>query len=486
MMIAGILLAVAVEGGIDTCQEVVELPDEHPDVAGAAVYRAVGDDESKAGHADAARVAYREALRRDPHDAGARAALATLCQAEREPSAPRPELVSGGASERFDEGLALMKRGDRTGAIAAFEAARAQGDDPGAALLQGICEYERGEDERARPLLEEARNAPSLAGTATLFLGLIALREDQNRLASSLFDAASSDPRLAATASGLARLARRDGRVVASALAEGGYDSNVSLAPDGTPTQTGAGDGYAAAVAGLFLRPFGTTGPYARLTGQYRKQAQITSYDLGDAGGAIGGQLGGGGRYLAAEYGYDFLTLGGAPYLSAHRLLATGRAATGRVALDGTYAARFESFLTSGTAQYSGLRHDADLAAECLPSATTIIGLGYHVGADGTQSPSLSYLEHGPLALLRLGVGRQIRLVTEARVTFRRYDAMDPDLGARADRYLDGALAWELDTSDHWTVRVTATGRRATSNVPDLQYTKLTAGLGLVYTAGVR
>ena len=181
------------------------------------------------------------------------------------------------------------------------------------------------------------------------------------------------------------------------------------------------------------------------------------------------------------------MSLGGAPYLSAHRLLATARLSGERLAVGAAYLARLESFLTDATAPYSGLRQDADVALDLLPSSVASIGVGYHLGVDGTERKELSYVEHGPAALLRLGTGREVRLLADARLTFRRYDAADIDLGVeRADRYFDGAIAWELDASDHWTVRVTATARRALSNVPDLEYTKLTAALGLVYTAGLR
>jgi tetratricopeptide (TPR) repeat protein len=482
-----LLLALVGDAQADACSELPPPSPEATDHADAAVYRSVGDDERAAGHVEAATSAYREALRRDPSDAVARARLAELCRTSARALAP-PQPPAPRAPAHFEEGLAHMKRGDRAAAIAAFEAARALGPDPGAALLEGICEYEEGSDVKAQPLLEQARTDPTLAGTALFFLGLIALRDNQERLASSLLDdAASSNPQLAAAAASLARIARREGRVVASVLAEAGYDSNVSLAPDEPTVRAGAGDGYATTVVGAFFRPLGIPGPYARLTGQYRKQFQIGAFDVGDATGALGYQLGRARRFAAAEYAYDFVSLGGGPYLSAHRLLATGRLSGESVAVAGAYAARLQSFLTDGTAPYSGLRHDADLALELLPSPVASIGIGYHFGADGTERSDLSYLEHGPAALLRLGTGREVRLLADARLTFRRYDAFDPDLGVeRADRYFDGAVAWELDASDHWTVRVTATARRALSNVPDLQYTKLTAALGLVYTAGLR
>jgi hypothetical protein len=71
-MIAPLLLLVLVgDGQPDSCSDVPAPPPQPINRGEAAVYRAVGDDESAAGHVDAARSAYREALRRDPDDARA-------------------------------------------------------------------------------------------------------------------------------------------------------------------------------------------------------------------------------------------------------------------------------------------------------------------------------------------------------------------------------------------------------------------------------
>jgi tetratricopeptide (TPR) repeat protein len=485
MIALGIAFILAIDGPADSCSASAGPALAVPDTAAAAVYRAVGDDQRAAGNTAAAEAAYREALRLNPGDAVARAALEAVCRAgDRRDDEP---VRSPPLPDRFDQGVALMARGERAPAIDAFESVRAEHDDPAAALLEGICEYELGNDRRAQRLFEEARREPKLAGKALLFLGLIALHGDETDVASTLLAAAgTSDASIAGTAAGLRRLASREGRVVVSALAETGYDSNVQLAPDGTALPGGTADGYGASVLGLFVRPLGLSGPYTRATAQYRRQLQITTYDLGDLGGAAGWRAGRRGQYLAAEYAYDWLSLGGAPYLSAHRLLGTGRATLGRFSVSGTYSARFESYLTVATDSYSGVRQDAQLEPEWQVGARTVVALGYHVGRDGTRDATLSYFEHGPIALLRLGGAGTARLFAEGRFTVRGYDAADAQLGVqRADRYLDAFLTGELDVAEHWTLRLATTGRRATSNDAAFQYTKLTVALGLVYTAGV-
>jgi tetratricopeptide (TPR) repeat protein len=483
-----VIVALAGESAPDACAVPADVAGAAADPAAAAMYRAVGDDERAAGDDAGARAAYAAAIARDPNDERARAALADLCRA----GSPAPDPA---ALDHFQDGLDRMNRGDRSGAIAAFEAARADGPDPAAALLEGICYYEQGRDQEARALFQQAREdrraasdaASKIAGTASLFLGLIALHDEDSARASELFQAAQiTDAGLSASLAGLSRLARRDGRLVVSALAEVGYDSNVSLVPDGTATATGAGDGYTLGTVGLFARPLGASGPYARLLGQYRKQLQITAYDLGDVGGAAGYRLGRPSQSVAAEYGYDYLTLGQAAYLSAQRLAAEGRLTRGAMALRASYAAAWESFLTGAAAPYSGVLQNIDAEADWQLSAPWTIGLGYHVAPDSARDPALSFLEQGPLALLRYGGADKTRGILGGSLLVRHYDAPDPDLGVtRSDVYLDLGLTGERDLSDRWTGRLTLSARRALSNVPAFQYTKVMAAIAFTYSGGL-
>lgn len=456
-----------------------------PNSAAATAYREVGDEERRAGHDETAAFAYREALRRSPRDARARSALAVLCADRRRRAATTKEVAD--ASRRFDEGLRLMKSGNRSGAITAFESVRSSTGDRSAVLLEGICEYELGNDQRSRSLLLEAQAEPEIAGTALFFLGLIALRQGDGSGASALVaSAAAIDTRLGADAADVLRLARRDGRFVLSAVTEGGVDSNVELTPDGTATSSGRADGYGTGAVAVLARPYGVFGPYLRVAGQYRQQLRITSYNLGDVSAAVGARGGRDRRYAVAEYAYDFLVLGQTAFLSAHKLLGAGRLAFGAFSVAGAYFARFESFLRAGTGGYSGLRHDGEAQIEWRPDRRVNLLFGYRVGRDATTDSALSYWEHGPSAAFRLNLDGPFRLGGEGRLTVRQYDTVDPPLAVeRADRYLDCAILGEIDVSARWMVRLSTTARRALSNVADFQYTKVTGSIGLIYAAGV-
>ena len=403
-MIAALVFAVVATSGSDPCSNAASAENETEtgtDRETAQLYLAVGDEARDAKDFSAARVAYRQALRRGDPNAAAR--LADVCRVTADESRIT-QPADAAAVDHFSDGLTLMRSGDRARAIAAFEQVRAAREDPAAALLEGVCEYELGQDDRARPLLEIAQKHPNTAATASFFLGLVALRQGDDDRATLLLDAAAAqDDRLKSPAATLLKVARRDGRLVLSALTEIGFDSNVELLPDGSQTTGGSADGSALVASGLILRLFGPSGPYARIAGQYRQQFVVSSYDLGDVIGAAGARWERGRQELGAEYSYDFMSLGGSAYLSAHRLAAYGRGWHGVFGLAATYFARFESFLEDTTSAYSGLHHDAEAQALWRASRPLTFALGYHVGLDGTyHNPDLSYLEQGPLLGVQL------------------------------------------------------------------------------------
>jgi len=414
--LAGALLATALAS--DPCASADVPPPARADPAAAALYRAVGDEARAAGDLPSARVAYLEALRLEP-SAATLEALRAACRPAPPARAPAP------VADHYDDGVELMQRGDRRGAIAAFEAARAEHEDAATALLEGVCAFELDDAERARALFEIARGHPAVAPTASFFLGMLALRQGESERAAAMLDeAGAGDARLTASATTLSVLARRGGRLVVSALTELGYDSNVELgvrevAPDGSVTPGASADGSALAAAGIAGRLFGASGPYARVGGQVRKQFVISAYDLGQASGAVGGRLVRGGDDVAAEYGYDFVSLGGAAYLSAHRALALARLGWGSTTIAATYSARLESFLTTATEPYSGLRQDAELDVLRASGRAVALGVGYHGERDDARSHAeLSYLEHGPVALAQLAPAPSMRVVVEGRFSW--------------------------------------------------------------------
>jgi len=458
MILLALLLAVS-----DPC---ASPPAERNDPELARRYVAVGEGERDSGSNDTARFAFREALRSDPSNEQARRGLDALC-----------------TDARFEEGRRLLDEGDPKSAVIVFSRLRAATASRPAALLEGIARYQLEDAAGARPLLEEAELEPGLADAAHFYLGLIALREDNARVAAEQLAQISPDASLAATATELTRTARRSGRLVISLLVDSGYDSNVTLLPSGVP---GGQDGMGSIAAALVARPLGESGPWLRANGLYRRQLQLHDYDLGAVGAAAGWQLGRAAKHVGLEYDYDYLTLGGSPYLGAHRLSASGATAFGQFLLSGGYMLRFESYRTGATRPFSGILQAANFTAGLRIGAGGSIRVGYQLGGDVAQYPETSYFEHGPRARLDLPLGERTRLSADASALWRPYDAVDPALGVkRADLFLDGTLGADFDLSDQLTLRATVLGRRAFSNAPDLSYARVVVSLGLLVSTGV-
>jgi hypothetical protein len=432
-----------------------------PDPAVARVYAEVGESERAAGADQSARVAWLEALRYDPANETARRGLDALC-----PDA------------RFEEGRRLLDDGDPRGAAEILKLARPSRP---AALLEGIARYELGDDGAARTLLEEAAQDPTLATAARFYLGLVAMREGDSRGAARELAQVSQDAPFAAAAAELTRAAQRNGKLVLSAMADTGYDSNVTLLPTGV---AGGADGTASISGAAVARPMGESGPWLRASGLYRTQFRLHDYDTGALGGAAGWQFGRAARHVGLEYDYDYITLGGQPYLSAHRLRIDTADGIGALLWTAAYSVRFESYLSDATSPFSGTLHSADALIGTRVGGGSILA-GYHVGRDFAQQDDTSFFEHGPRAVLDLPLGPRSRLSAEAAATWRAYDGFDPDLGLqRSDVMLDAAAVGEYDLPHGLALRLTTTFRRTFSNDPQLAYNRFTIALGLLVAQG--
>jgi len=470
-MTVALLLAAAVTAAtLDPCAPLE--PSAAVDSATAMEYRSVGDAERAAGRRDSASAAYRAALARDPGDAAARAGLAALCQEQR--------------NSAFHRGLQLLRGRECAAALPTFEEARLTGDRA-AALLEGICRYQLEDDGRATALLREAETDAGGQDSARFFLGLIALRDGRAEEAAALLDSSAADRRLAPFAQELSRAARRQGKLVLSFMAESGWDSNVDLTPDGTPASSSAADGTAEATAALSFAPLGESGPFARASASWREQLRLDDFDMHAVGASAGWQVGRGRRHALVEYGYDYRDLGGAPYLSAHRLLAEGRVDLAKTwSLGATYTGRLESYLTAAFSDYSGLRHAGEVDVTADLGRQWTVSAAWRGGRDSASSSWLSWWEQGPHLSVRKALAPRMRMGLEAAWTRRTYDTIDPDFKVvRADAYADASALLELDLAERFTLRLAATAREASSNVLYFRYTKIVPTVGLAYTLGL-
>ncbi len=435
-------------------------------------YLEVGDAERAAGSLDTAQVAYAEALRLDPSSDRARLAWLAAC-------------VEQHGDALLAEGRRLLDEGDRPGALALFERLRSGRSDPAVDLFEGIALYEEGDDERARPLLLEAARSAAWSARAQYFLGLIGLRDGAGAEAASLFERVelAGSGGLVERAAVLRQTALRTGRGVVSVFAESGYDSNVTYAADSQPAPTDGALG-----AGLFgqLRPLGLSGPYLRASAFLRQQLQVHEGDLGVFGGQAGYRLGRGETYGLFDYGYELTRLGGSNYLSAHRFRAGGRwLPFGRFSVAGVYALRLGSYLTAGSSAYSGVLHSLSPEVSYRFPLGSSMTLGYDVFRDATQLAETSSWEHGPRAGMHLLLRPTLRASVESGVRLRNLDG-GPVQGVAAvsSTVYFGSVAAEQDFG-RLTVRLLLGARASSSSDAANSWTRMTATLGVSYTAGI-
>lgn len=443
-----------------------------PEPGAAEAYRKVGDAERAAGSLETAAVAYREALASDPADAAARAALDALCRAQR-------------AESPFRRGMSRLEAGDRRGAVEAFREARAAGPDTSASLMEGVALYELGDDAEAGRRFAEAREDPAHRQAADLYLGFIALRAGEGAEAARRFEAAATSPDLAPLAAGLLPLARRTGRLLLAAAADGLWDSNAQLAPTGTPLGTSS-DGAANLSASALYRPLGESGPYLSASGFFHEQVRFGELDQAGLAGSAGWQLGRGSRALLAEYGYEDRTLNGAQFLGAHRLLAAGWLPAGPLTLAASYLVRFESYQGTLYQPFSGTLQRAEVSAAAPLGPAARVLVAYGLARDSADLPALSFVEHGPRAELRLALAPGLRLGLQAALAWRPYDAFDAQLGvARSDATLDGAARLEWDLAERVVLRGGVEGRRNWSSASALDYLRVVPMLGIGFVTGL-
>lgn len=453
----------------DPC--IAPVPPGDGDPREAELYVRVGDAERARGNLGAAREAYRAALARAPGSVPARRGLEAAC-------APVVDPVQAGAD--------ALEAGDPEGALRALAGARGRGNDRAVDLLEGIARFQLGQDASAVPLLESARADPTVAESASFFLGLIALRRGDGDRASRLFDQAGRAIALEDAARQLARTAQQEGHIVVSVASELVYDTNVALRPDGAPVTAPGPDGSAGLSVMALFRPWGTPGPYFRLEGQLSKQFTLDQLDLLGGAAALGFRLLGPVGSLTGEYAYSYQAVDWRGYLADHRVFLGGSLLTGIALWGFAYAAHFETYRWTELEDLSGVRQVLELDAGLLPGAGVRITGGYAGTWDAARVENLSYLEHGPIAELVWARGPWT-LGARGAVAWRTYRAPDPayDGTTRNDtRYF--ATTWvDLGLGAHWSVRGTVRLLRTDSNIPDINATEWIFIGSLTWTGAV-
>jgi hypothetical protein len=189
-----------------------------------------------------------------------------------------------------------------------------------------------------------------------------------------------------------------------------------------------------------------------------------------------------GSDFALAEYEYRRRALGGDDYLSTHRLYAFVQKAFGRALLDGSYGVEHRGYQQQTADGFSGWWQQGTLEGGYQGGSLALL-LGYALARDAAEDAALASVEHGPLLEVRLHPDADWRVDAALGLSFRGFDAENPD--ARSDtRWSAGATA-ALDLGLHWTALLALRAERNESSVDAFRYSALSATLGVQFTLGV-
>ena len=198
-------------------------------------------------------------------------------------------------------------------------------------------------------------------------------------------------------ASGRQLLARgRGDPVVAALVIRPEFDSNVAAQPTAAiPTAASARDRDLFLLAELHLRPFTGIGLVVDQTVSYRKQEEMTDYDMASiVSGATWSRRSA--RYQGAlGYHIDLSTLGGVRFQLGHTVdAAARRAVAGGLGVGASYQLVVRTLYPDGYTGYSGAVHTGAARLSWLAGAWELELAGI-VARESTADPALSALATG-------------------------------------------------------------------------------------------
>jgi hypothetical protein len=424
--------------------------------------------------------------------------IADLCT----PVAPAPSDAVEAAAyvQTADEARAA---GDIRIAAVAYRKAAALGDAHAADALRELCRADQapgdeatledairmvldGNLERARPALEQivAHGTPAAAG-AHFFLAVIAIRTHDGGLAEAHLRQAERDPAYAGAAEAMLRLARRTGRLEAILFAGSELDTNPELLPDtppmgamGTP-HTDENAQLALTVAARPMRWF-----VVRDALVWRKQRVLSSLDFlgNDAQAAV--ELDDGPDHVAIRYDLDYDVLAGDSYLTAHRGTLAYRRDLSGWSVEAAYSARGRSYHRATEADFSGGVHAVEAGAIFHATPTLDVDARALGWREITRDPLFSNWAGGARIAVRARPRTRVRVDATASAWYAHYDVVDADDELRQDVHVEGGGDLEVDLSDNLIAVAAVSATLNRSTIPDFDYWKLVARIGLAFAIG--
>jgi tetratricopeptide (TPR) repeat protein len=391
-----------------------------------------------------------------------------------------PSPARADATADLELGVARIQAGEYEAAIAPLRAAHeADPSDLDTALLLGIAYFRCDDAATARPFLEAAARSPDpeTRDGARILLGLVADSAGDAEAAIGYYDSVARSASSFA-ASGRQLLARQRGRRFAAALViRPEFDSNVAALPTvAAPTDGSARDRDLFVIAELRVQPFEGRGLVLDQAVAYRKQEQLTDYDMASSVSGTSWSVRSAKMQGALAYHLDLSTLGGKLFQIGHTVDAGARrAVTGALGVGASYQLAARTLYPDGYTGYSGAVHTGAAKLSWLGGAWELELAGI-VARESTADPTLSALAAGGQLAARLRVSR-----ADLRVSARAMDrSYDEAAQGRRDLQLRGDAALFVEIASHLGAVVGATLLDDRSNAMDASYSKWTLYLGAV------
>lgn len=353
--------------------------------------------------------------------------------------------VFADADADLQRGLARFEAGEFAAAIGPLEAAHvADPSDLDTDLLLGIAYYRCDDRARARPLLAIAEHSldPETRDSAQIFLGLLADAAGDTAGALGYYDSVAHGSSSLAT-SGRELLDRGRGeRFSAALVVRPELDSNVPLLPATVAaTSSGTGDRALFVLALVRVRLLDAVPVVLDEALAYRKQMQLTDYDLASSVTGATWSHQGAAYDAALGYHFDASTLGGTLYQLGHTVdVGVRRAIAGSFGVAASYQLAVRTLYPDAFAGYTGTVQTATARLSWRAPGWEL-DAGAVIGREATDDPALSAVASGGQLAGRLRLGRaDLRLF--ARAVDRRYDdaaqgRQDVQLRADASVYVD-------------------------------------------------
>lgn len=384
----------------------------------------------------------------------------------------------------FNKGLAAYRARDYQTAINYFEKARKQGLDKVSVYFNlGACYYRLGEFDKAISMFRQVINTGEMADIGNFNLGLIARKQNQNKLAKKYFiqtiTISKNDKLVYLARKNIQEIEDQVGVWKSTVLSEVGFNDNVSNTATGL---AGGGDAYLtlAAYTRALISGSREKGWLAHGELYNRSYATITGYGLGSLSGGIlrNTKLFGKNIYVGAYYKYQ--TIDGAPYQDITGFESGLKNRTGSGARY-DYRYRFESIDTAATYSYlQGTRQRFRVQRVSQPDKRSTLILAYRLELNDRQNSSTASYTN-----MRHGIRASYYHSTLNDVVWKvaaRYRASDYTQVATQDRF-DNLAQFSVERKKklkndmEWTLKYSYSRNDSTDQV--YSYTSNTYQVGI-------